>query len=90
MKDDNMLLKELIFDENTGYNYLKWPKLSLADFSTYPSQHYLFKVNYRNTRKRYEICSKLTIKTPKRRLTLNTFHTFSSVSIFDLDLVNVC
>ena len=28
---------------------------------------YLFKVNNRNTRKRYEICSKLTIKTPERR-----------------------
>ena len=28
---------------------------------------YLFKVNRRNTRKRCEICSKLTIKTPERR-----------------------
>ena len=28
---------------------------------------YLFKVNYRNTRKRCKICSKLTIKTAKRR-----------------------
>ena len=28
---------------------------------------YLFKVNDRNTRKRCEICSKLTIKTPERR-----------------------
>ena len=28
---------------------------------------YLFKANNRNTRKRYEICSKLTIKTPERR-----------------------
>ena len=28
---------------------------------------YLFKVNNRNTRKRCEICSKLTIKTPERR-----------------------
>ena len=27
----------------------------------------LFKVNNRNTRKRCEICSKLTIKTPKQR-----------------------
>ena len=30
----------------------------------YPVGMYLFKVNNRNTRKRYEICSKLTIKTP--------------------------
>ena len=28
---------------------------------------YLFKLNNRNTRKRCEICSKLPIKTPKRR-----------------------
>ena len=42
-----------------------------------PAHIYLFKVNYRNTRKRCEICSKLTIKTPERRhllLTLNIFH----------------
>ena len=46
---------------------------------------YLLKVNNRNSRKRREICSKLTIKTPERRhdvvlvfllLTLNIFHTF--------------
>ena len=30
----------------------------------YPVYIYLFKVNNRNTRKRCEICSKLTIKTP--------------------------
>ena len=28
---------------------------------------YLLKVNYRNTRTRCEICSKLTIKTPEQR-----------------------
>ena len=32
-----------------------------------PANIYLFKVNNRNTRKRFEICSKLTIKTPERR-----------------------
>ena len=32
-----------------------------------PPNIYLFKFNNRNTRKRYEICSKLPIKTPKRR-----------------------
>ena len=31
-----------------------------------PAGIYLFKVNYRNTRTRCEICSKLTIKTPER------------------------
>ena len=31
------------------------------------SKIYLFKVTNRDTRKRCEICSKLTIKTPERR-----------------------
>ena len=57
-----------------------------------PANIYLFKVNDRNTRKRWEICSKLTIKTPERRhdvvlvfllSTLNIFHTFSNVYIVD-------
>ena len=52
---------------------------------------YMFKVNSRHTRARFEICSKLTIKTPERYangvdlvsslLTLIIFHTCSSVSI---------
>ena len=52
-----------------------------------PANIYLLKVNHRNSRKRYEICSKLTMKTPKwlhwprygvfkLLLTLNIFHTF--------------
>ena len=31
-----------------------------------PPNTYLFKVNNKNTRKRCEICSKLTMKTPER------------------------
>ena len=34
----------------------------------YPAGNCMFKVNSRNTRTRCEICSKLTIKTPERRL----------------------
>ena len=33
----------------------------------YPANIYLLKVNNRNSRKKCEICSKLTIKTPERR-----------------------
>ena len=33
-----------------------------------PTGHYIFKVNIRNTKTMSEICSKLTIKTPERRL----------------------
>ena len=67
--------------------------------STYNSANiYLFKVNNRNTRKRHEISSKLTIRKPEQRqwrllifllLTLNIFTTFSSVSIIDFEQVNV-
>ena len=48
-----------------------------------PAGNYMFKVNNRNTRTKSEICSKLTIKIPKRHhwrrsvsllLTLNIFH----------------
>ena len=35
--------------------------------NTYQANIYLRKVNNRNTKKRCEICSKLTIKTPERR-----------------------
>ena len=35
--------------------------------NSYTAGIYMFKVNNRNTRKRCEICSKLTIKTPYRR-----------------------
>ena len=36
-----------------------------------PANNYMFKVNNRNTRMRFEICSKLTIKTPERRQAKN-------------------
>ena len=39
----------------------------LVSHIMYPVGIYLVKVNYRNTRTRCEICSKLTIKTPERR-----------------------
>ena len=38
-----------------------------ARATAYPAGNYIFKVNNRNTRKRCEICSKLTINTPERR-----------------------
>ena len=52
----------------------------------FPAIIYLFKVNNRNTKKRYEMCLKLTIKTPERAyqrrfgtiilLILDIFHIF--------------
>ena len=59
---------------------------------------YLFIVNNSNTRKRYEICSKLTIKSPQRRSTVffvnfehisYHFILFSSVSTVGFEQVNV-
>ena len=49
-----------------------------SSYSIFPAGNYTFKVDNRNTRTRCEICSKLTIKTPKRRqwrITLNISHT---------------
>ena len=39
----------------------------LTLFRALPANMFLFKVNNRNTKKRCEICSELTIKTPQRR-----------------------
>ena len=56
---------------------------------------YFFKANSRNTRKRCEICSKLTIKTPDDvvlvflSVTLTYFTSFSSVPIVDFKPVNI-
>ena len=63
-----------------------------------PADIYLFKVNYRSTRKRCEICPKLTKKQQNDvrdviflfwLLTLNIFHFFSGVSIIDSEQINV-
>ena len=43
------------------------PYLFMFLFYFNPVNIYLFKVNNRNIRERYEICSKLTIKTPEPR-----------------------
>ena len=54
-------------------------------YSKHPANNHLIKVNNKNTRRRYEICSKLTIKNQNDvndvalvflLLTVNIFHTF--------------
>ena len=72
--------------------------------STIPEKIYLYKFNNRNTRKRYEIYSKLTIKIPKRCqwhrkdvkdvvlvsiLLALIFHTFSGISFVDFEQADV-
>ena len=58
------------------------------------SSQLTFKVNNRNTKKRCEICSKLTIKTQERRRS-STFISFEhishlfSVSVVDFAQINV-
>ena len=42
-------------------------QLAVSLIKRNPAGSYMFKVNNRNTRTRYEICSKLTIKIPARR-----------------------
>ena len=61
-----------------------------------PTNTFLFIMNNSNTRKRCEICSKLTIQTPQRRSTVfivnfeHISHRFSSVSTADLNQAKVC
>ena len=50
-------------------------------YRAYPANLYLFKVNNRNTRKRYEICSELSIQAPEQRQWC--------VSVVDFEQVNV-
>ena len=54
---------------NQTYAILEIPVFQtfLLTRSAFPANNYLFKVNDRNARKRFEICSKLTIKTPEQR-----------------------
>ena len=47
-----------------NYQYLIGKNCSNYEIS---ANTYLFKFNYRNARKKCEICSMLTIKTPERR-----------------------
>ena len=59
------------FDLETLFCLLLFPSdnlfFTVVSYQTSPAGIYLFKVNSRNTRKRCEICSKLTINTPERR-----------------------
>ena len=57
---------------------------SIGNIYTLPTNNCLFKVNNRNNRKRYEICSKLILL-----LTLNIFTPFPSVSIVNFEQVSV-
>ena len=68
-------------------------KLFVAGIINYPANICLFKVNNRNTRKRCEICSKVTLKTQEGGLfcCLSTCsRPVYSVSIADLEQANIC
>ena len=75
-----------------------WVYLYARFLRMFPENIYLFKVSNRNVRKIYEICSRLSIKTPELRqwrlvsllLTLNIFLTFSFVCTVDCEQLNVC
>ena len=65
-----ILLLVFVFFVPNGYgcSYV-FPKSFIFSYMCIvnPAKIYSFKVNNRNTRKRCEMCSKLTIKTPERR-----------------------
>ena len=69
--------------------------LIFSNFALYENQSNrantdLFKVNNRNSRKRFEICWELTVKTPERRQWRHWhyFTLFSSVSIIEFEQLN--
>ena len=59
----------IIYRPRTHYWWLQASQKTIAPHHSYPfpAGICLVKVNNRNTRKRCEICAKLTIKTPERR-----------------------
>ena len=54
--------------------------MNFVSYGTYPANIYLFKVNSRIARKRCEICSKVTIKTPERRRSVIFIVTFENIA----------
>ena len=54
--------------KNQSPNRISWWKQLNKASASFPANIHLFKVNSRSTRQRCEICSKLTVKTPERRL----------------------
>ena len=74
-KTSNVYIKNTKFAQSYGR------RLDTQSFQLYrgiPAGNYLLKVNNRNTKTRYEICSKLTIKIPKRRHRLTSLLPASS------------
>ena len=77
----NYIVHEIIRHAKFFYDFCFLNGEIIVIFKHDPNSIYLYKVNNRNTRKKCEICSKLTINTPERRLmflflTLNMFHRF--------------
>ena len=67
---------------NIGMTCINNENTAMTLMSVYPAKIYLFKVNNRNTRKRCEMSSKLTIKKQERRCRR------SSVFIVNFELVS--
>ena len=68
-------------------NNMELSEDDLVNITVIPASIYMLKVNNKNTRTRYEICSKLTIKTPERhhwRLSVVFIANFEYISHFAL------
>ena len=87
--EQSSLFTENVYTEVAIQNRSRFFKIYL------PADVCVFKVNTWNSRKKCEICSKLTIKIARRRpgvFTVNSEHIphLSTVSIFDFEQVIVC
>ena len=86
IKDNNYFFKTSTFNEASDPGRLIFLKQALMGITSHcPVSNYMFKVNNRNNRTMWKICSKLTIKTPERRY----FTPSSSVFIVNFEQVNV-
>ena len=94
---ESLLLFWMMLNKASAYLYILGNDIYTGENSW--ASIYLFIVNNSNTKKRSEICSKLTIKSPQRRFTVfivnfehisYLFTPFSSVSTVCFEQVNVC
>ena len=64
LQEKNFVINDLKLEQCVG----RWSNVKKYEFVTVLTDYDgLYKVNNRNNRLRYEICSKLKIKTPERR-----------------------
>ena len=79
LKDSVIVTKFTVFLRHTGKHIFK------VDIN--PIVIYVFKVNHRSTRKRWEIYSKLTIRIPERRHSRKNRHSSKLIYVENINVI---